>query len=144
MSYKAKIQTAVTDNPPQPNEWELRDKQIYQMAKAYLESFKFGMLWRQAEQGNWDIHLWRYVHAVASIQAEVITGAKVGFNSGILWGFTKIPDERAVREYMDEQRRLCADGRIDVRIPSERIEEFKKNPIARDAFFMRAALPVAA
>jgi hypothetical protein len=44
---------------------------------------------------------------------------------------------------LNEQRRLCSNG-IDVHIPTERIEEFKKNPIARDAFFMNANLARAA
>ena len=125
MLYKAKLQTSVTDHPPQPNIWEVRDRAIEKRVSEYMAGFSYRDLASEASRGGWDLDLLYYVRHVATIQAQIIEGAQVGYNSGVLFGYGSGIDKRDVSAWLDDQRKLCADGTIDIRIPTKRIDAWK-------------------
>jgi hypothetical protein len=96
------------------------------LVSEYMQGFKYRDLASEAARDGWSLDLFSYVEHVAIIQSQMITGAKVGYNSGILFGYSGGIDKRNVNVWLDEQRRLCADGTIEIRIPTERIKSWKQ------------------
>lgn len=111
----------------QPHPWVLREQGVQRMIKDFLESYRHGVLWSSAVSGGWDFQLYRYVWEVAKIQAQIIAGSKVGYDIGVLFGYGSNVDKPEINSFLDEQRKLCADGSVDVRIPGHRMDFFKKN-----------------
>lgn len=118
-NQKKELTTAITHTAP--NSWELQDREIERLTKEFLEGYKYSNLYLEAQKEGWDWNLWSYVHHVSTIQAQMITGAKVGYSS-VMLGMT---DKAEVSRFLDEQRGLCAYGGIDVRIPSKLISKWK-------------------
>ena len=117
MSYLNK-KTTNNNVERQPNAWELRAKEIAKLRKAFMDGFKFSHLMQQAIAGGYENDMRNYVDHVAEIQAQMITGDKVGYNSVLLG----LKDKEQANRFLEEQRQLCAYGSIEVRIPTSIID----------------------
>lgn len=121
--YKPKNQVSTVITHTAPNSWELQDRDVERLTKEFMESYRFSSLYLESCREHWDWHLWSYVYHVATIQAQMITGAKVGYSSVTLG----MSDKAEISRFLDEQRGLCAFGGIDVRVPTKLINEWKKS-----------------
>lgn len=122
--YKPKNQLSTVINHTSPNSWELQDAEIERLVKEYMQGVKYRPMYADSIREGWDWYLWSYIRHVAEIQAQMITGAKVGFDSMLLFG--KTVERKTASQWLDEQRGYCASGIIDVHIPAERVDAWKR------------------
>ena len=110
------------------NNWELDDKEHKRLVGDYLRNrIKNSQLWYQAIDGGWSTSLYRYVYSVADIQAQRMLGIKnIGYSTVEIFGAGAKIDEGKIKSFLDRQCAIADGGIIDVAIPTERIESWKK------------------
>lgn len=125
-------QTQSNIEPTQP--WKPYREEKITRAKLiadYLRQFETSGLHAEARSAGWSASLIRYVQAVAEVQAQLIVrGGGVGFSSAVIFAHISKSDGRGydqiVADFWKEQRRISYLGYIDVQIPIEAIDEWRR------------------
>jgi hypothetical protein len=114
----------------EPNKWELDDKEQARLVSDYIrDRIKNSDIWHEAVSGGWSTSIYRYVHCVATIQAQRIMGKKdIGYN--IIDTLGSRATEQEVKSFLDAQCQKADRGFIDVAIPTARMSYWKSNRIA--------------
>lgn len=127
MSYRQSNETKTESRSYTKSPWLSKDREKDEMIDKYIKNFKtISTIYIESLRGNWDCDLWRYVHAVAEIQAQMILQFKnIAWSSMIT--FEKTPDDTEVYRFLSDQRRQASMGFIDVSIPTNHMNIWKKN-----------------
>lgn len=113
--------------------WDLRQERHDAAVKAYAESFCSSALYAQGSREGWCWPLEDYVKAVASVQMNLIIAQGEKHN----WGYDSVKifgissSNHPVRKHREaEFWRTCkeqaATGRIEVTVPSYRIDDWRR------------------
>lgn len=102
-----------------------KNKKAKQMVSDYVKNFTSSSLWLEAEREAWSLPLWRYVHAVASTQSQMIEGVAVGWNKADIMGINYPLSDQELYSWMERQKQQAIMGYIDVMIPTGKINEWK-------------------
>lgn len=109
------------------NPYQESDKNRQKLIAEYLVKFKASSLWFQAASEGWGLELWRYVYAVADVQAQMVLGMKnIGWSLIDIFGVNyqlTTDGEKAV--WFKTQREQSGYLGIDVAVPAGRISEWK-------------------
>ena len=114
--------------------WEARDREIAEKVKSYMTQFQHTDLHRQSAAEGWTRDLEAYVREAAFIQAQLIAGvSNVQFTNLVVptAGYTSAREAfQAWRHGINEQ---VMAGRIDVAVPTGKIQEWREQAIWRAA-----------
>jgi hypothetical protein len=131
MAYSKQKSTniVIIDNPPQPNSWQITDAKREDAVAEYMKNFmEASTIYRQAIEDGWSSDLYRYIHGVAMVQAQMIypqTGQEgISWSSVDILGFKFTDEDR--KSFFAEQKRIADRGNIDVGLPTSRLEHFKQ------------------
>lgn len=95
-----------------------RDQLIASWRSEFLQS----AIYHMAEREGWSSRLYRYVSAIADIQAQII----YPINSGnIGWSHYAIEGGREINQVIEAQRIIASSGHITTEIPTDLIEIWK-------------------
>lgn len=106
--------------------WDIRKAEIKKLVGEYMQRFYTSPIYVEAQVGGYDIQLVRYVHAVADVQAQMITSddKPFGWDGVAICGFNRISDKDFYK-FMCRQKQQASNGFIDVAIPTARLNDFK-------------------
>lgn len=98
-----------------------------QLIGDYIQNFiSVSPTYAQAIREDWDIDLWRYVHAVADVQAQMIVGEKrVGWDGVAIFGARATITDEMLKAFLGSQRRQANIGIIEVAIPTSCMQDWK-------------------
>lgn len=117
------------NNPNHP--WVQVQKQVDKLVDDYLAQYKnISQLWRDAVRERWELDLERYIRAVAEIQAAMIVGQKnYGWKGPEILGINTIITSADKHHFFQEQKRIAAGGSIDVGIPTNRVDDWRRGMV---------------
>lgn len=123
--------TSAIDHTRREYPWETRASNIKKRVDEYLKYFEGLQLYAQAQAGGWNAELWQYARSVAEVQSQLIEKSQnVSYSSAIIFGIARsanAEDKQKEREWWLEQRKQAETMMINVSIPSDKIEEWKRN-----------------
>ncbi len=116
--------------PKEEYPWVLKNRYVYRMVEAYMNSFMSGNLMRTAETEGWGHELRAYAIASATIQAKLIASFRnIGINHvlyGYGWDYSLGLHDKRKNDLMAELRKQAATGAIGVEVPNEAIQFWKE------------------
>lgn len=130
-----------------PNPAQLKDEERSKLVNDYCQKFDKDYLMQQAQTGGWWWPLWEYVRAVANVQAQMIVPCPhgmIGYNGGALFGWGSIPNDEFYRRkaaLFGECRKQAGMGAINVTVPDEHIEQWKRYVTTQEGASLLYELP---
>ena len=104
--------------------WEERAMAVRGMVREYLKLFFLSPQGVQARREGWDHQLYRYVAAVAYIQAQYIHKCpSVGYEGAII--FDNTPTDGEELYLINSCKSQAERGMINVRVPADKIAQWK-------------------
>lgn len=108
-------------------EIETNNEKCSAMVDRYIADYKTRAIWLQASREGWQMELWRYVNAVATIQAQMICKQTVGWNKADIFGINYQLSDEEIHHFFESQKAQAEAGFISVSDPASRIEEWRKH-----------------
>jgi len=105
--------------------WIERGNKIKKLVSDYLSEFQNSTIYFDAVREKYETELLQYVTHVATIQAQMLVGDKVGWDKATIFGINYELSDKEQYRFFEAQKRQADTGYISVAIPTTKIQEWK-------------------